>query len=211
MSSRLHLDAGDALPGDPRVGGGALIGGITDWPPGPFGHPLVLVASLPAEFVAATTGIDLGAGRIASVFTTYTPGAYFLDQVTYHGDPSELALLRQGTTQVLVHDRGSLVHGAVEVPARRIEAREWGAERSVDWSDEDIPNSCSLAGGAERLLQEEPLALDGLAFALQIYGGDLPQPFRGLFHLADGVGYVYLPTRAANGIDRSGLFFVQVT
>lgn len=211
MSFRLDLNAGDGAPGDPRIGGGALIGGSTDWPVGPFGHPLVLVASLPAEFIAATAGIELGAGRVASVFTTYVEGEYFLDRIAYHGDPSELALLRRGTTQVLVHERGSLMHGAIEVPARRIEAREPVAELSSDWNMGDIPNSCSLAGGAARRLQEEPLALDGLAFALQIYGGDLPEPFRGLFYLADGVGYVHLPIQAAAGIDRSGLFFVQVT
>lgn len=211
MAYKLELVPGDAQALDARIGGGALIGGVADWPTSPFGSALVLVASLPAEFVATKTGIELGAGRVASVFTTYTKGEYFLDQITYHGDPSELALLRRGTTQVLVHARGELVHGAVEVPACRIDADEVAGERTEEWGEDDIPNPDSLVGGEAQLLQAEDLAVDGLAFALQIYGGDLPEPFRGLFYLADGVGYLYLPQNARGDVDRSGLFFVQVT
>ena len=199
MTHRLDLTAAGAAPDTPRIGGGALIGGVADWPQGPFGHPLVLVASLPAAFLAVVAGIDIGVGRVASVFSTY------------HGDPSELALLRRGTTQVLVHAHGDLVHGAVEVPAHRIDAGEAASERSVDWHEDDIPNSESLVGGEARSLQEEELTVDGLAFALQFYGGDLSEPSRNLFYLADGVGYLFLPTQAAAGVDRSGLFFVQVT
>lgn len=53
--------------------------------------------------------------------------------------------------------------------------------------------------------------LDGLAFAAQIDGGNLPAPLRDLFYLADGVGHLYLPAQPSEGTDRSGLFFVQVT
>jgi hypothetical protein len=197
---RLDLTAEGAAAEAPRVGGGALLGGIADWPRDPFGRPLVLVASLPADFVAEKMGIDLGAGRVASAFTTYPKGEYFLDQITYHGDPSELALLRKGATQVLVHERGDLVHGAIEMPARCIAADTP--------ADEDVH---SMLGGEARLLQEESLAIDGLAFALQIYGGDLPESFRDLFYLTDGIGYLYLPASVTKGTDRTGLFFVQVT
>jgi hypothetical protein len=210
MTYKLKL-ASAAAADEARIGGGALIGGVADWPVSPFGSALVLVASLPREFVAAKAGIDLGAGRIASVFTTYAKGEYFLDQITYHGDPSELALLRRGTTQVLVHDRGELVHGAVDVPARRIDAGDAAGERSEDWNEDDIPNPDSLVGGDAQLLQQEELDVEGLAFALQLYGGDLAEPFRDLFYLADGVGYLYLPKNPTAGVDRSGLFFVQVT
>lgn len=184
-------------PAEPRIGGGALIGGICDWPRGPSGAPLVLVTSLPAAFLAEFTGIDIGPGRYASAFTTYAPRTYFLDEITYHGDPAELALLRRGVTQVLVHDAGTLVHGDVEVPAHAIRLGEGEAQSHV--------------GGAAVLLQKEDPEVNGLAFALQLYGGDLPKPFRDLFYLTDGVGYLYLPVQATGGIDRSGLFFVQVT
>ncbi|UDF32812.1 UNVERIFIED_ORG: hypothetical protein LHK14_23890 (plasmid) [Roseateles sp. XES5] len=180
---------------EPRIGGGALIGGIAEWPKGLSGTPLVLAASLPAAFLSETTGIDIGSGRYASVFTTYAPGTYFLDEITYDGDPAELALLRRGATQVLVHDAGGLVRSAVEMPSCSILLSEGEAQSRI--------------GGAPELLQEEDLAVDGLSFALQLYGGDLP--FRDLFYLADGVGYLYLPSRSIAGIDRSGLFFVQVT
>lgn len=195
--SALTLAGYDAAPHEARIGGGALIGGVCDWPRGLSGQCLVLVASLPAAFLAEHAGIDIGAGRYASVFTTYAPGTYFLDEITYHGDPAELALLRRGVTQVLVHDSGIPVHGEVEVPSRAIRLGEGAAQ--------------SWMGGEPGLLQEEDLAVDGLTFALQLYGGDMPEPFRDLFYLTDGVGYLYLPPHASAGIDRSGLFFVQVT
>lgn len=213
MAFKLAWTSTDATPDEARIGGGALIGGVAEWPLSPFGGtPLVLLASLPAAFVASKVGIDIGPDRVASIFTTYVKGEYFLDQITYHGDPAELALLRRGTTQVLVHPRGEPVHGSVEVPPRRLLADTPADEEGAVGADEDdIPNPDSLIGGSPRLLQEEDLAVDGLTFALQIYGGDLPEPFRGLFYLADNVGYVYLPTSPAAGIDRSGLFFVQAT
>lgn len=194
----LAFDALPAGPLDARLGGGALIGGVADWPHGPAGQPLVLAASLPAAFLAEHAGIAIGAGRIASVFTSYRPGDYFLDEITWHGDPAELALLRRGTTQVLVHAAGTLVYGALDLPAHGIRAQADGTAQS-------------FVGGAPRWLQKEDLALDGLAFALQIYGGELPAPLRNLFYLVDGVGYLFLPARADEGVDRSGLFFVQVT
>lgn len=186
-------------PSAPRLGGGALIGGVAPWPNGPSGQPLVLAASLPAAFLTEHADIAIGAGRVASVFTTYAPGTYYLDAITYDGDPAELALLRSGTTQVLVHAAGTLVHGALELPAHGLHARTGGGD------------ALSFIGGAPDWLQNEDLDLGGLAFAWQIDGGDLPKPLRDLFFLADGVGYLYLPAQAAEGIDRSGLFFVQVT
>lgn len=184
----------------PRLGGNALIGGVTPWPHSPSGQPLVLAASLPAAFLAEHTGIAIGAGRVASVFTTYAPGRYFLDEITYCGDPADLALLRSGTTQVLVHAPGTLVQGTLALPAYGLHARRNG--------DGD---ALSFIGGEPQWLQNEDLELNGLTFAWQIDGGDLPKPLRDLFFLADGVGYLYLPALATEGIDRSGLFFVQVT
>lgn len=194
MPTPLAITPDNPRPSAPRLGGGALIGGVAPWPHGSTGQPLVLAASLPAAFLAEHADIAIGAGRVASVFTTYAPGTYFLDAITYGGAPAELALLRRGTTQVLVHVAGALVHGALELPAHGIHAQAGGGD------------ALSFIGGAPNWLQNEDLELDGLAFACQcqIDGGDL-------FYLADGMGYLYLPAQAAEGIDRSGLFFVQVT
>lgn len=200
MPTPLTITPEATHPLAPRLGGGALIGGVAPWPRSPTGQPLVLAASLPAIFLAEHASIFIGAGRVASVFTTYAPGTYFLDEITYDGNPAELGLLRSGTTQVLVHAAGTLAQGALELPAYGLHARLSGGGDAL-----------SFIGGEPNWLQNEDLELDGLAFAWQIDGGDLPQPLRDLFYLADGVGYLYLPAQAAKGIDRSGLFFVQVT
>lgn len=202
MPTPLAITADAPHPLSPRLGGGALIGGVAQWPRNPSGQPLALAASLSAAFLAEYAGVAIGAGRVASVFTTYAPGTYFLDAITYHGDPSELALLRRGFTQVLVHAAGTLVQDALELPAHGLHARQ---------HDDGGGDALSFIGGEPNWLQNEDLELGGLAFAWQIDGGDLPRPLRDLFYLADGVGYLYLPAQAAEGIDRSGLFFVQVT
>ena len=99
---------------------------------------------------------------------------------------------------MLIHPPGTLAHGALELLVHGIRIQAGDATQS-------------FIGGAPQWLQNEDLALDGLAFALQIYGGELPASLRNLVFLADGVGYLFLPQGAAEGIDRSGLFFVQMT
>lgn len=192
------LDAADVEPA--RLGGDALLGGVADWPAGLDGQPLALLLSLPAAFIAQCTGIAMERGQMVSVFTTYAPGSYYLDQITYHGDASELALLRKGATQVLVHPRGTPVRvGSPLAPYQlRIE-------------DDGLRVGSTFASGAPEFLQAEPLALEGLAFALQIYAGDLPPAWRDIFYLRDAVAYLFIPLQALPGVDRSGLLFTQVT
>jgi hypothetical protein len=194
--------AGAATDAEARIGGPGLIGGMAEWPVGPKGKPLLLLASLPGSFVSEHAGIPMDADCFVSVFTSYFKGEYFLDEITYDGDPVELAYLRKGATQVLVHRRGEAVEGAQSMPARKLE---------VVGPDAAGCSYYSVIGGEPRLLQEEDLQTEGLAFALQLYGGDVPDPFSDVFFLSDAVGYLYLPLSVAAEVDAQGLFFVQAT
>ena len=135
-------------------------------------------------------------------------GEYFLDQITYHGDPSELALLRRGTTRVLVHECGSLVHGAVEVPVHRIEAREPVAERSSDWSAGDIRTPAPWPAAEHGCCRTSHWPSTGLPSRCRSTAATCPSRSVVCPIWSMALDTSIRPTRAAAGIDRSGLFFV---
>ena len=67
-----------------------------------IGEELQLVASLPAKFL----GVEGGAEYV-SVFSFYSRDDYFLDRITYHGDPEEMEIIKRGgATQVVFHEKG---------------------------------------------------------------------------------------------------------
>jgi hypothetical protein len=188
----------------PRIGGGALIGGVIDWPAVPEGLPLTLVMSLPTTFLNESAGFELPDGHFISVFSYYPQGEYFLDMITYHGTQEELDWLRKGYTRVILHREGNEVSGPVSIPAMAIEIGDTALDVNVAYQGSKI-------GGEPGLLQDEPLALGEARFALQIYGGNFPKPDRGIFGLSDAVGYLFIdqePTANAKG---AGTFFVQAT
>lgn len=184
----------------PRIGGGALIGNVCAWPCTPGGVPLTLVLSLPTDFVNNHIGSRLPGGKFVSVFSYYSKDDYFLDYICYHGNPEELKLLKTGYTKTLIHDDGAETFAGALIPPMRID---------VTSASEDLDTyQGSKIGGNAGLLQNEPISLDGLDFALQLYGGDFPEPFRDIFFLSDAVGYLYVPSLPN---ETSGFFFAQTT
>ncbi|AXF19441.1 hypothetical protein CUJ89_02205 [Burkholderia pyrrocinia] len=179
---------------EPRVGGVALLGSIENWSTTTSGEPLHLIASFPARFL----GIERGRDEFVSVFSFYSKRHYFLDRVTYHGDPSEMRVIEgEGTTRVVFHDRQCEVFEANTIPTRRLIAGEL-AERAFQGSG---------LGGFPGFLQNESIAIDSrFEFALQLYGGDFPEGWSDIFGLSDAVGYLFVDKLAGEG-----LFFVQAT
>ena len=190
----------------PRIGGTALIGGVTNWPETPEGKPLTLVMSLPAGFLNDNAACKLPDDYFISVFSYYPQGEYFVDSITYHGTKEELDWLRKGYTRVILHKEGSEVSGPVTVPPMAIEI-------DSEALDGTVPYHGSKIGGDPDLLQAEPLALGEEQFALQLNGGKFPEPHHGIFGLSDAMGYLFIarnpapPGQATN----TGTFFVQVT
>lgn len=189
----------------PRVGGGALIGRLLEWPTAPDGKQLTLVLSLPATFLNENAGSGIRHEKFVSVFSYYDPAEYFLDSITYHGSPDELEWLRKGYTKVLIHDEGDEVFGGTVIPMMEIELDPLEMDNTVI-------SQGSKVGGEPGLLQSEPLALNGQRFALQVYGGAYPRPFQDIFGLSDAVGYLFINTAVDNeNTGEAGTFFVQVT
>ncbi|WP_175954863.1 hypothetical protein [Burkholderia sp. BCC0405] len=181
----------DAL--EPRIGGGALIGGLVAWPTTSSGEELQLVASLPATFLEVEGGAEY-----ISVFSFYSKDDYFLDRITYHGDPGEMAIIKGGrTTQVVFHEKGGEVFGRDVIPARRL----------IVGDDVAQPYQGSGIGASPGFLQNESLALDqGLEFSLQLYSGDFPENWTDIFGLSDALAYLFVDKDKCEG-----LFFAQVT
>jgi hypothetical protein len=191
----------------PRIGGGALIGGTgLEWPTTPQGIPLTLLMSIPAGFITEHSGLLLPIDRLISVFSFYSKGDYFLDYISYHGDPAELEMLKKGYTQVVSHPVGEELRQGSEIPAMLIE---------IDQSRIDHIDSYqgSKIGGGAGFLQNESLILAHHRFVLQVYGGDFPRPYRDVLYLSDAVGYLFIDERLSSSsiCSSTGMFFVQVT
>jgi hypothetical protein len=185
----------------PRIGGGALIGGIIDWPRSPNGQLLTLIASIPNTFITNNTELKLSKDLYTSVFSYYSEVDYFLDQITYHGDPDELSGLMQGATKVMQHPAGEIIHGKTEIPQHLLEIGD------VILSDDDCG---SRIGGNPCILQNETLKTDDLKFSLQFRSSDFPGKFSDVFGVLDALGYLFLKENSQLS-DMDGLFFVQTT
>lgn len=189
----------------PRIGGGALIGGICPWPNTPDGTPLTLILSLPADFINMQSGMDISPDLFISVFSYYSKDDYFLDYITYHGDDKELKLVRSGYTRVLLHAAGEELMGEEVVPAMSIVIRD-----QLE-GDENLFQGSKI-GEPPSFLQTETMALDGYEFVLQVRGGDFPKPYQEILFLSDAVGYLYVKNgQRSAACDEGGIFFAQVT
>lgn len=181
----------------PRIGGGAFIGGIKDWPKTAAGEALTLVASLPLS--AVNDKLDASDGDIyISVFSYYSVDDYFLDEITYHGNTEERSLIeRTGSTRVLLHSKGELVYDGCAIE-----------EREIVFKDKTpvSPWHGSGLGQPPGFLQNENMTLPEMKFILQLYSADFPSPYKDIFGLSDALGYLYV-----NNNQDGGLFFVQVT
>jgi hypothetical protein len=190
----------------PRIGGGALIGGMgLEWPTTPQGVPLTLLMSIPTEFINEYSGLALPIDRLISVFSFYSKRKYFLDYISYHGDKTELEMLRKGYTRVVSHPAGEELRQEGEIPAILIETDQSRADEIDTYQGSKI-------GGRPGFLQNESLDLPHHRFVLQIYGGDFPRAYQDVLYLSDAVGYLFIDKRLSLSTicSSAGMFFVQV-
>lgn len=176
-----------------RIGGCALIGGITEWPTHPNSQePLTLVASLEAStlFNSPVTF------KYVSIFSYYSSENYFLDEICYHGSPEELKDILDGTSRVMLHAEGLPISEGHAIPEM---------EMHIEDNDSGLFHGSGV-GDAPCLLQHEPLDLAEFEFKLQLYSSDFPKPFNDIFGISDAIGYLYINKKAG-----TGLFFVQTT
>ncbi|SEI47138.1 DUF1963 domain-containing protein [Pseudomonas sp. NFR16] len=184
---------------------GIVFGGnaaqVHQWPLNPDGEPLILIATVDCAALRREIALDsIPAGGVLSIFSTYSKEDYFLDNITYSGDLSELEALQAGYTSV-VFDMGTSTTGS---PVKSIpsDSKEL---RTREISEDEFPvfSMCSQ-NTPKGLLIPESLK-NNYEFIMQIYSSDFAEPFQDVFYLTDAVGYLFL-NRDGSG---DGLFFVQ--
>ena len=202
MSKIITAGSASTDPLEARIGGGALIGGIINWPVTPDKAPLTLLLSLPTDWLNAHAGVQLPEGHVVSVFSTYSTSDYFLDCITYHGNAAELSQIEKGYTRVVFHRPGSLEQQGSAIPAHAIVLGGDGEQ-----------GQHSKVGGYPAFLQQEDIDFAGENFVLQIYGAVFPKPFDDVLYMSDAFGYLYVKNDLQpDGTDgQAGHFFAQVT
>lgn len=192
-------------PADDSSYSGVVFGGdsanVSDWPLNPEGEPLLLIATIECALIKQRLKLkSLPDSGILSVFSTYSKDDYFLDSITYSGDPSELEALKAGYTAVVLGEGPNKEKSPVQsVPSEKKELRirEISEEEFPVFSmcSETVPNGLSVPESFTRDYE----------FVMQIYSSDFPEPFEDVFYLTDAVGYLFL-NRDGSG---NGIFFVQ--
>lgn len=203
MAYKISIDTPCSDVKAPHIGGKALIGGMHSWPTTPEGTPLTLIMSIPTNFLNKYLEFSLPEGKFVSVFSYYSKEEYFLDYICYHGNPKELELIKKGYTQTLLHSEGTEVSDGATIPQMLINV--------ADDNQKFDAYQGSKIGGNAGFLQNEQISFTNLGFALQLYGGDFPEPFRDVFFLSDAIGYLYLPCLPGASNEVTGQFFAQAT
>jgi uncharacterized protein YwqG len=193
---KIYLDADCTDLDAGRIGGGAFIGNIIDWPKTIEGEYLTLIASIPIEMLVPLLG-NVKTGQYVSVFSYYSKNDYFLDRITYHGNTEELNyIIKNNTTKVLIHKKGEIIQKGCSIKPMFIKLGE----------EDVVFSQGSGFGGSPGFLQNENILFNDKRFILQLYSDDFPEPHEDIFWLSDAVGYLYV-----NNDQDGGLFFTQVT
>ena len=184
----------------PRVGGKCLLPDNVEWAVNPSGEKMILLLSLPTNFLNEHFQFNYPSDNVVSVFSTYNKEDYFLELISYQGGTNGLKNIKDGFTKVILHPIGTPRNESdFLVPAMEV----------IVGDEFDVPELfCgNMLGGTPSFLQNEITELNSYKFCMQLYGGDLPEEFEDVFCLSDAVGYLFL-----RGNEKDpGLFFVQFT
>ena len=190
--------------------GGAVTSGITfggqaaevvAWPVNPDGDPLTLVASIDCSKIKGDIkNSSLPGAGVLYVFSTYSKSDYFLENITYSGDPSELESILSGYTLVVRSEGGVFQTSPVDsIPEVVTELKD----RQIE--EEDFPIFSMFSDSAPHgMIVPETLTVE-YDFICQLYSSDFSEPFKDIFYLTDAVGYLFLKKNGSG----EGVFFVQ--
>ncbi|MHC8319080.1 DUF1963 domain-containing protein [Pseudomonas sp. LB3P31] len=194
------------IPSDSvSVSSGITLGGqaaeVVAWPLNPDGDPLTLVASINCSKIKGyTKKSSMPTEGVLYIFSTYSKSDYFLENITYSGDPSELESILSGYTLVVLGNGGVFQASPVDsIPEMATEL----IDKQIE--DKDFPVFSMISDLAPNgMIVPEGLILD-YDFTCQLYSADFSEPFKDIFYLSDAVGYLFLKKDGSG----EGLFFVQ--
>ncbi|WP_077049319.1 DUF1963 domain-containing protein [Pseudomonas sp. KK4] len=194
------------IPSDSdTVNSGITFGGqaaeIVAWPVNPDGDPLTLIASINCSKIKRhLKNNSMPNEGVLYIFSTYSKSDYFLENITYSGDSSELESILSGYTKVMHSDGGvfqiSPVESVPEVPTE-LKDRQVG--------EEDFPVFSLISASIPHGVIVPDALIEEYDFICQLYSSDFSEPFKDVFYLTDAVGYLFLKKNGSG----EGLFFVQ--
>jgi uncharacterized protein YwqG len=181
------------------IGGGSVR--LNTWPMNPDGEALVLIATIDcADLRRVHDYNSIPQEGMLYVFSTYSSSDYFLDNVTYSGDASELESISSGYTLVVVESSGSeIISPGDRVPKTNT------AFCDKEVQDDEFPVFSMLTNTPPNGIALPSEVLEEYEFVMQLYSSDFPDPYKDIFYLTDAVGCLLLK-RDGSG---NGLFFVH--
>lgn len=177
---------------------------LSEWPKNPDGNYLTLLFTIDCQsFQKETNRVDIPAVGFIHVFSTYDRQDYFLDVITYSGDPEELRLVESGYTLVVYSVDEQSIKSPLECMPRL----------NMELIDYEIgEDEFSLASLVSEVTPNGVLSAKALSedytFFCQIYSSDFPEPFQDALYLTDALGFLFI-RKVQDESNLFGLFFVQ--
>jgi uncharacterized protein YwqG len=201
MTSVKQIIPVDGIAGASNIILGGQAAQVAEWPLNPEGEPLVLVAAINCSRMKKALDLESMPNEGALyIFSTYSKSDYFLEDITYSGDASELDNISGGYTKVVLSDSREIKESPADsIPevSTRLQDREVSSDEFPVFSmvSKTPPNGFNVPEEISK----------NYDFALQLYSSDFPEPFKDIFYLTDAVGYLLLKKEGFG----EGLFFVQ--
>ncbi|BDR57627.1 DUF1963 domain-containing protein [Xylocopilactobacillus apicola] len=183
-----------------KFGGGAFLQG--EWPKNPAGKDLSLLFTIDTDKLnSKVSDLNLPSNKFISVFSTYDENDYFLDDVSFSGDPLELEDI-EGYTKVTISDQSSIQNNSNAFDSKDVNLVE------TEISDDDFPAFSLISDQIPNGLSGSEIFNDEYRFICQVYSMDLPPYDGSALYLSDAIGYLFLKKNIVDNND-AGFFFVQ--
>lgn len=181
------------------IGGGSVK--LNTWPMNPNGEALVLIATIECASLRKThNSRSIPQEGILYIFSTYSSSDYFLDNVTYSGNASELESISSGYTLVIMKNSDSEI-----TSPEHIIPKTNTTFKDKEVQEGDYPVFSMLTNTPPNGVKLPSDLLEEYEFVMQLYSSDFPDPFKDIFYLTDAVGCLLLKIDGSG----DGLFFVH--
>lgn len=174
-----------------------------EWPKNPKGEDLQLIITLDSDACNQSFAKPLlPSGKYISVFSTFNPQRYFLDDLVFTGDERDYQYIHTRFTKVVVSNTASKQIHTNCLPEIKMQLVPYQIE------DDAFPAYSFLSSSIPNGLKGYYGLLDEYDFVAQFYGANLSEQQTGLLGLSDANGYLFLKKHITDDMD-AGFFFVQ--
>ncbi|MCQ2994089.1 YwqG family protein [Pseudomonas syringae] len=186
---------------DPSIVIGGSSVNLNTWPMNPDGKALVLIATIECASLKKTHNYrSIPQEGMLYIFSTYSSSDYFLDNITYSGDTSELESISSGYTLVAMKDSESEINSPYNIiPKTNTKFNNKAVQ------EDEYPVFSMLTNTPPNGVKLPLDLLEEYEFVMQLYSSDFPEPFKDIFYLTDAVGCLLLKKDGSG----NGLFFVH--